>query len=119
MKHAMISTKFLTIIIRRRPSSTLFPYTTLFRSLRILAREAPAGYHQIETAFALLELTDELMVTRTAGGVALTVHGPDLGAPEQNLAVRAARAVLEATGHKFGVAPELTKRIPVQSGRGG
>src|SRR5438046_666017 len=87
--------------------------------LRILAREAPAGYHQIETAFALLELTDELMVTRTAGGVALTVHGPDLGAPEQNLAVRAARAVLEATGHKFGVALELTKRIPVQSGLGG
>src|SRR5207247_1678650 len=52
--------------------------------LRILAREAPAGYHQIETAFALLELTDELMVTRTAGGAALTVHGPDPGAPEQN-----------------------------------
>jgi len=24
--------------------------------LRILAREAPAGYHQIETAFTLLEL---------------------------------------------------------------
>src|SRR5256714_4355549 len=87
--------------------------------LRILAREAPAGYHQIETAFALLELADELMVTRTASGVALTVQGPDLGAPEQNLAVRAARAVLEATGHKFGVALELTKRIPVRSGLGG
>ncbi len=87
--------------------------------LRILAREAPAGYHQIETAFALLELADELMVTRTAGGVALTVQGPDLGAPEQNLAVRAARAVLEATGHRFGVALELTKRIPVRSGLGG
>jgi len=87
--------------------------------LRILAREAAAGYHQIETAFALLELTDELVVTRTATGVALIVHGPDLGAPEQNLAVRAARAVLEATGHKFGVALELTKRIPVRSGLGG
>ena len=87
--------------------------------LRILAREAAAGYHQIETAFALLELTDELVVTRTASGVALTVHGPDLGAPEQNLAVRAARAVLEATGLKFGVALELTKRIPVRSGLGG
>src|SRR5207247_587708 len=87
--------------------------------LRILAREAPAGYHQIETAFALLELTDELVVTRTATGVALTVHGPDLGAPEQNLAVRAARAVLGATGYKFGVALELTKRIPVRSGVGG
>ena len=88
--------------------------------LRILAREAPTGYHQIETAFALLELADELIVTRTAGGeVALTVYGPDLGPPEQNLAVRAARAVLEATGHKFGVAIELTKRIPVQAGLGG
>jgi 4-diphosphocytidyl-2-C-methyl-D-erythritol kinase len=95
--------------------------------LRILAREAPAGYHQIETAFALLELADDLVVTRTAsgggggggGGVALTVHGPDLGASEQNLAVRAARAVLEATGHRFGVALELTKRIPVRSGLGG
>src|SRR2546425_9028024 len=59
------------------------------------------------------------MVTRTASGVALTVQGPDLGPPEQNLAVRAARAVLEATGHKFGVALELTKRIPVRSGLGG
>jgi len=88
--------------------------------LRILAREAPAGYHQIETAFALLELADELMVTRTAGSeVALRVNGPDLGPPEQNLAVRAARAVLEATEHKFGVAIELTKRIPVQAGLGG
>jgi len=87
--------------------------------LRILAREAPAGYHQIETAFTLLELADELVVTRTTSGVALTVHGPDLGPPEQNLAVRAARAVLEATGYKFGVALELTKRIPVRSGLGG
>jgi len=88
--------------------------------LRILAREAPTGYHQIETAFALLELADELVVTRMAGGeVALTANGPDLGPPEQNLAVRAARAVLEATGHKFGVAIELTKRIPVRAGLGG
>src|SRR5207247_6480114 len=89
--------------------------------LRILAREAPAGYHQIETAFTLLDLADERVVTRTAsgGGIALTVHGPELGPPEQNLAVRAARAILEATGHKFGVALELTKRIPVRSGLGG
>ncbi len=89
--------------------------------LRILAREAaPAGgYHQIETAFALLELADELVVTRTAGGVALRVHGPDLGPVEENLAVRAARAVLEAIGGKFGVALELTKRVPVRAGLGG
>ncbi len=33
--------------------------------------------------------------------------------------MRGARAVLEATGHKFGVALELTKRIPVRAGLGG
>jgi 4-diphosphocytidyl-2-C-methyl-D-erythritol kinase len=87
--------------------------------LRILAREAPAGFHQIETAFALLELADELVVTRTGSGVTLTVHGADLGPPEENLAVRGARAVLEAMGYKFGVALELTKRIPVRAGLGG
>ena len=87
--------------------------------LRILAREAPAGFHQIETAFALLELADELVVTRTGSGVTLTVHDADPGPAEENLAVRGARAVLEATGYKFGVALELTKRIPVRAGLGG
>ncbi|HEX4600008.1 MAG TPA: 4-(cytidine 5'-diphospho)-2-C-methyl-D-erythritol kinase [Gemmatimonadales bacterium] len=87
--------------------------------LRILAREAPSGYHQIETAFALLELADELVVSRIPSGVTLSVHGPDLGPPDDNLAVRAAHAVLDATGRSFGVAIELTKRIPVQAGLGG
>ena len=86
--------------------------------LRILAPER-SGFHQIETAFALLELADEVVVRRTARGVALTVDGPDLGAMEENLAVRAAWAVLEATGQQFGVAIELTKRIPVRAGLGG
>ncbi|HEV8399220.1 MAG TPA: 4-(cytidine 5'-diphospho)-2-C-methyl-D-erythritol kinase [Gemmatimonadales bacterium] len=86
--------------------------------LRVLAREG-SGYHQIETAFALLELSDELEVRRIDSGVTLEVDGPDLGAVDENLAVRAARAVLEATGNKFGVALQLTKRIPVRAGLGG
>ena len=86
--------------------------------LRILARERD-GYHQIETVFQLLELADDVTVTRTASGVALEVQGADLGPVEQNLAVRAARAVLAATGEKFGVAIALTKRIPVRAGLGG
>lgn len=92
--------------------------------LRILARETGgggSGFHQIETAFALLELADELVVRRTQSGVTLEVDGggPDLGPTEKNLAVRAARAVLDATGNRFGVAITLTKRIPVRAGLGG
>ena len=86
--------------------------------LRILAREQ-GGYHQIETAFALLELADELIVTRTTAGVELVVEGPDLGPADDNLAVRGARAVLAATGDRFGVRIELTKRVPVRAGLGG
>src|SRR5205814_10465633 len=79
--------------------------------LRILAREA-SGFHQVETAFALLELADELQVRRTDAGVKLEGNGPDLGTTDENPAVRAARAVLQATGNRFGVASALTKRIP-------
>lgn len=86
--------------------------------LRILAREA-SGYHQIETTFALLELADELVVRRTESGITLEVDGPNLGPSDENLAVRAARAVLDATGRRFGVAIALTKRIPVRAGLGG
>ena len=86
--------------------------------LRILARES-TGFHQIETVFQLLELADDLAVTRTAGGVTLDVDGPDLGPAEDNLAVRAAQLVLDATGRKFGVAIALTKHIPVRAGLGG
>lgn len=86
--------------------------------LRILARES-SGYHQIETAFALLELADELVVARTDAGVTLNVDGPDLGPEQDNLAVRAAQMMLDATGNRFGVAITLAKRIPVRAGLGG
>jgi len=86
--------------------------------LRILARET-SGFHQIETAFTLLELADELVVRRTDSGVTLEVNGPDLGPSDENLAVRATRLVLDATGNHFGVAITLAKRIPVRAGLGG
>jgi 4-diphosphocytidyl-2-C-methyl-D-erythritol kinase len=86
--------------------------------LRILAREA-SGFHQIETAFALLELADELIVRQTSAGVSLETESTALGPADENLAVRAARLVLDATGNRFGVAITLTKNIPVRAGLGG
>jgi 4-diphosphocytidyl-2-C-methyl-D-erythritol kinase len=86
--------------------------------LRVLAREQ-SGYHSIETLFALLDLADELVVERTSAGASLTVSGADTGPEADNLAVRAANAVLDATGRRFGVKITLTKHIPVQAGLGG
>ncbi len=87
--------------------------------LRVLAREAD-GFHSIETLFCLIDLADTVQAERRdTPGVTLTVEGGDCGPPEQNLATRAARLVLEATGNRFGVHLTLTKRIPVQAGLGG
>lgn len=87
--------------------------------LRVLAREAD-GYHGIETLFCLVDLADRLIAERRAAqGVTVDVGDADVGPPEENLAVRAARLVLEATGHRFGVHLTLHKRIPVRAGLGG
>ncbi len=86
--------------------------------LRVLAREDD-GFHAIETLFCLVSLADELRAERAESGVTLDVEGPELGPVEENLAVRAARAVLAATGNRFGVHLSLVKRIPVQAGLGG
>lgn len=86
--------------------------------LRVLAKES-TGYHGIETLFCRVALHDTLEVTRTAAGIALEVEAADVGPTEQNLAYRAADAVLAATGRRFGVAMRLVKRIPAGGGLGG
>ena len=87
--------------------------------LRVLARESD-GYHSIETLFCRLELADTLQARRTEGtGVTLVVEGADTGPADENLALRAARLVLENCRNKFGVELALTKRIPVGAGLGG
>jgi 4-diphosphocytidyl-2-C-methyl-D-erythritol kinase len=87
--------------------------------LRILAREA-SGYHSIETLFCLLDLADDLTAERRPGdAVTIDVVGADVGPATDNLAVRAAEMVLQATGRRFGVHLTLTKRIPMQAGLGG
>jgi 4-diphosphocytidyl-2-C-methyl-D-erythritol kinase len=87
--------------------------------LRILAREE-TGFHGVETLLCLVSLGDTLQAERREGrAVTIEVSGADVGPSEENLAVKAATAVLEAIGHRFGVHLTLTKRIPVRAGLGG
>jgi len=87
--------------------------------LRVLARSED-GYHGIETLLCLISLADSLSAERRDGrAVTIDVQGADVGAPADNLAVRAAERVLEATGRQFGVHLTLVKRIPARAGLGG
>jgi len=91
--------------------------------LRVGPRD-PTGYHEIHTLFHRIDLADDVTV-RVGGSVrAIDVAGPrvpatGLGAPERNLAYRAAVAYAEQAGWVRGFAIELTKHIPVGGGLGG
>jgi 4-diphosphocytidyl-2-C-methyl-D-erythritol kinase len=99
-------------------SLTINPHAKANLFLRILAKET-SGFHQLETLFTLLELHDELTAERIEHGVELEVAGADTGPVEENLAYRAAQAVLQVTGGRFGVRLHLIKHTPVRAGLGG
>jgi 4-diphosphocytidyl-2-C-methyl-D-erythritol kinase len=86
--------------------------------LRVLGRHAD-GYHAIETLFCRTSLADRLEIRKTGAGVTLETAAEATGPAEDNLAVRAAHAVLEATRRPFGVHIHLEKHIPVGAGLGG
>ena len=86
--------------------------------LRILAKEE-SGYHQLETLYSAVDLCDEILLHRTERGVSVEVVGPSVGPDEENLAYRAADALIEAAGFTTGVHVHLTKNIPVGAGLGG
>ncbi len=91
--------------------------------LRILAREA-SGYHGIESLFVKLALHDVVTIRTDVAARTLHCVGPampagGLGAPEENLAWRAAERFAEATGWPTGFAITIDKHIPVGGGLGG
>ena len=81
----------------------------------------PDGRHSIETIFAFCTDGDRLSA-ELADDLSLEVSGPfagDLSGPEDNLVLRAARALAELAGVEQGAAIRLDKRLPVASGIGG
>jgi 4-diphosphocytidyl-2-C-methyl-D-erythritol kinase len=88
--------------------------------LEVLGRR-PDGYHELRTVFAAVGVWDELAFEAAPPGVfelavepAGTVAGGD-----DNLVVRAARALDARTGGGHGARIALRKRIPVGAGLGG
>lgn len=81
----------------------------------------PDGRHAIETMFAFCSDGDGLSAV-AADEISLAVAGrfaQDLPDAEDNLVVRAARALRESAGIGAGAAIRLEKQLPVASGVGG
>ena len=81
----------------------------------------PDGRHRIETIFAFCTDGDTL-AAEPSDSMSLEASGrfaADLGDPEDNLVLRAARALQQEAGVADGAAIKLTKNLPVASGIGG
>ena len=81
----------------------------------------PDGRHAIETIFAFCTDGDRLSA-RAADDLSLDIAGPfadQLEGEPDNLVLRAARALQQASGCVAGAAMRLDKQLPVASGIGG
>jgi 4-diphosphocytidyl-2-C-methyl-D-erythritol kinase len=79
----------------------------------------PDGYHLLETVFELIDLADSVHLSlRDDGRVGRADPIPGV-APEDDLAVRAARLLASESGCALGVDIAIDKRIPMGGGLGG
>jgi 4-diphosphocytidyl-2-C-methyl-D-erythritol kinase len=86
--------------------------------LHVTGRRAD-GYHTLESLMALVDLADSIKLARRDDGI-IRREREVAGVPEHgDLAVRAARALQDATGSRYGVDLDVEKRIPLGSGLGG
>jgi 4-diphosphocytidyl-2-C-methyl-D-erythritol kinase len=86
--------------------------------LHVVGRRAD-GYHELQTLFQLLDLTDTLSIRVRADGIIEREAGSAEIDPEADLAVRAARLLKEASGSPLGASLKVHKRIPMGAGLGG
>jgi 4-diphosphocytidyl-2-C-methyl-D-erythritol kinase len=86
--------------------------------LHVVGRR-PDGYHLLQTAFRFIDFGDELAISvRDDGDIRRTTAMPGVPA-EQDLTVRAARALQNETGCGKGADIGIVKRVPVGGGLGG
>ena len=79
----------------------------------------PDGYHELDMLMQSVSLCDTLTM-RPADELTLTLaHGARVPEDGHNLVLRAARALQEAAGVRYGAQITLRKRIPVAAGMGG
>jgi len=76
------------------------------------------GYHEMDMLMQRIELCDELVFTK-ARFLALNINGRSVSPAGKNLVLKAANALNEHIGARYGARIDMTKRIPVRAGLGG
>lgn len=77
------------------------------------------GYHRLQTLFQFLDHGDSLFFVPRGDGVVNRISGPSDIPVEQDLAIRAALTLKQASGCNLGADIRVEKRLPVGGGLGG
>ena len=86
--------------------------------LHIVGRR-PDGYHELQTLFQFVDLCDDIYIdVRADGEIRLSAGAPGVP-PENDLCLRAARALKAASASSLGADIRVVKRIPMGGGLGG
>lgn len=86
--------------------------------LRITGRRED-GYHLLQTVFQFVDLLDEVRLRVRTDGRLRRINDLPGVPPDDDLAIRAARALKVRTGCRLGADIEVIKRIPMGGGLGG
>lgn len=86
--------------------------------LHVVGRRAD-GYHALQTLFQLLDWGDTITLSSRPDGRLVRTAGLAEVAAEDDLAIRAARALQQATGIALGADIGVEKHIPAGAGLGG
>ncbi len=89
----------------------------LNRFLHVVGRRAD-GYHLLQSVFVLIDWTDTLHFERRDEG-RIARHDLAVALPEDDLCLRAARALRAASGTPLGADISIDKRVPWGAGLGG
>ena len=81
--------------------------------------QRPDGYHLLQTVFQFVDYGDELEFALRQDGEIHRLSELAGVAPEQDLVVRAARALQQASGTALGTDINVTKNLPMGGGLGG
>jgi 4-diphosphocytidyl-2-C-methyl-D-erythritol kinase len=77
------------------------------------------GYHLLQSAFVLIDLADRIRLRVRDDGAIQRVSEIAGVSADEDLSLRAARLLQEASGTSFGADIEVEKRIPMGGGLGG
>jgi 4-diphosphocytidyl-2-C-methyl-D-erythritol kinase len=103
----------------RTEGESLWPAPAKLNLFLHVTGRRPDGFHDLQTLFQLVDLCDTIAIRLREDGRIVREAGPEEVPADQDLAVRAACALQQASGSRRGATLRVIKHVPMGGGLGG